>query len=78
MTFLRPAQPASASPSLFTAPGLDHFMTVPGFPASLRAGTQTAAWANHPSITTALHIGALQDISRLRQGEVQTLVTLHA
>ncbi len=78
MTFLRPAQPASASPSLFTAPGLDHFMTVPGFPASLRSGTESAAWANHPSITTALHIGALQDISRLRQGEVQTLVTLHA
>ncbi len=78
MTFLRPAQPAAASPSLFTAPGPDHFMTVSGFHASLLSGIETTAWANHSSITTALHIGAIQDMSRPRQGEVQTLVTLHA
>ena len=78
MTFLRPAQPAAASPSLFTVPGLDHFMSVPGLHASLLSGTQNAALANHPSVTTALHIGAIQDLSRPPQGEVRTLVTLHA
>jgi hypothetical protein len=53
-------------------------MSVPGLHASLLAGTQTATLANHPGIPTALQMGAIQDLSRPPQGEVRTLVTLHA
>ena len=78
MTFLRPAEPASASPSPFRALGLEQFMSALAFHGSPLSGTEPAAWANHASLTAGSQLGLIQDISKLPQGDVQTLVTLHA
>jgi hypothetical protein len=78
MMFLRPAEPASASPSFFNALGLEQFMSAPAFHMRPLSGTEPAAWANHASLTAGSQLGLFQDISKPPQGDVQTLVTLHA
>jgi hypothetical protein len=78
MTFIRPAQPAAAPPSLFAALGVEPFMGVPGFHASLHTGVETSAWASHPTLAAGSAFGLFQDFSGPPRGEVQTAVTLHA
>ncbi len=77
MTFLRPAEPASASPSFFNALGLEQSMSALAFHGSPLSGTEPAAWANHASLTAGFQLGLFQDISKPSQGDVRTFVTLH-
>jgi len=78
MTFLRPSQPAAASPSLFTAPGLEPFMSVPSWNQMLLSGTDSGALSSQPTITTALLSGSVHDRDRPQQAALQTMMTLHA
>ena len=78
MTFLRPAQPVAASPSLFTAPGLEPLMSVPSWNQMLLSGTDSGALSSQPKITTALFSGSVHDMDRPQQAALQTMMTLHA